>query len=118
MLPIIISIVFAIGIVVIMGRHLKLKKELESTKETCIARIHNINVVEDKLVKLKAKYARLEMGMKKTNTILQQRSNDLNLMVKQNSELKKIIEENKSKQGPKKKSSPKKKKSSHKNKKD
>ncbi len=118
MLSIIITIVFAIIIAIIAKRYLKLEKELKSTRERCRIRNHNAIVLEDRLEKLKAEYARLEIGMKKTNAILQQRSNDLNLMVKQNSEFKKIIEENKSKQEPKKKTSPRKKKTPLKNKED
>lgn len=118
MLTIIITIVFVITIVITMTKYLKLKKELESTRKKCMVKNHNMSVLENKLEKLKGEYKRLEIGMKKTNAILQQRSNDLNLMVKQNSELKKIIEEDKSKQEPKKKTSTRKKKTPSKNKED
>lgn len=118
MLSIIISIVSTILVAIIIRRCLKLEKELKSTKESCRIKNHHTDVIEDKLVKLKAEYARLDMGMKKTNAVLQQISNDLNLMVKQNSELKKIIEENKPKQEPKKKASPRKRKPSSKKKED
>ena len=118
MLSIIITIVFAITIAIIIRRYRKLEKELESTKEKCMVRNHNTGIIENRLEKLKAEYARLEIGMKKTNAILQQRSNDLNLMVKQNSELKKIIEGNKPKQEPKKRTSPRKRKTPPKKKED